>query len=427
MGLKMNVKHSFVIFLVLCVGFCLSWSHKGESSLELPEPTGSFSVGTAWFYFTDSSRPETFTQDPDDFRKLAVRVWYPAEIKKSDQPCPYAEHTVVLPAKEISDEIRASLEKLNERLNSIKTQSYKNAKPALSNDPFPVVLYSHGYWAGMNQSTILMEELASHGFLAASIGHSFETNSVTKPDGSVIRFNPLNPELKLRNLERQKALLLERAITQTSDPGELDSLFHKIMEARPKMQESIAIWVNDISFIIDKFVELNQEHEIFKNKLDLKHIGLIGHSFGGAASGQACLTDPRITAGINMDGLQVGDMIEKNIKKPFLFMHHDNPHALNNTPNINLFQRAQGPAYLIVIEGSGHYNFSDFSLPIISEVAPVPKGTLGNIDGMRFIEILNDGVLTFLNLYLKNEQSRSMEKISQKYPEIKLKTNNIQN
>ena len=120
-------------------------------------------------------------------------------------------------------------------------------------------------------------------------------------------------------------------------------------------------------------------------------------------------------------------MIDKNIEKPFLFMHHDNQQASNKTPNSNLFQRAQGPAYLMVIEGSGHYNFSDFSLPAISEVALVPNGALGNIDGMRFIKILNDCVVTFFDVYLKNDISRSLEKVSQNYPEIKLRTNKIQN
>lgn len=128
-----------------------------------------------------------------------------------------------------------------------------------------------------------------------------------------------------------------------------------------------------------------------------------------------------------MDGLQVGDMIDRNIEKPFLFIHHDNLQALNKTPNSNLFQRAQGPASLMVIEGSGHYNFSDFSLPAISEAALVPKGALGNINGMRFIKILNDCVVTFLNIYLKNDTSQSLEKVSQNYPEIKLKTNKVQN
>jgi len=397
--IKMTANRSLVIFLVLPIVVCFSCSHKGESFYELPEPTGPFEVGTTWFSFTDFHRTETFTENPDDFREIAVRVWYPAAIEKPDKPCPYIEHDAFLPGQGISDEIRSAFEKMNQRLSSVKTHSFRNAPMAEIPVPFPLVLYSHGYWEGMNQSTILMEELASHGYFAVSIGHSFETNSVIKPDGTLVRFDSLNPELKLRNLERQKAIHLERALTQTLDPGKLDSLFREIMKSRPKMLESIGIWADDISFVIDQFDRLNRKQGNFQNKLDLKHIGVIGYSFGGAASGQACLSDARITAGINMDGLQVGDMIDKNIDKPFLFMHHDNLQAPNKTPNINLFQRAQGAAYLMVIEGSGHYNFSDFSLPAISEVALVPKGALGSIDGMRFITILNDCVATFFLIF----------------------------
>lgn len=422
----MTAKRFLIIFLVLPIIVCFSCSHKGESSYELPEPTGPFEVGTTWFSFTDFHRTETFTENPDDFREITVRVWYPAEIKKPFESCLYIENDAFLPGQGISDEIRSAFERMNQRLSSITTHSYKDALVAETAVPFPLVLSSHGYWEGMNQSTILMEELASHGYFAVSIGHSFETNSVTKPDGTLVRFNPLNPELKLRNLERQKAIPLERALTQTLDPDKLDSLFHEIMKARPKMLESIAIWTDDISFVIDQFDRLNRENGKFQNKLDLKHIGVIGHSFGGAVSGQACLSDARITAGVNMDGLQVGDMIDKDIEKPFLFMHHDNLQALNKTPNMNLFQRAQGPAYLMVIEGSGHYNFSDFSLPVISEVALVPKGALGSIDGMRFIKVLNDCVVTFFDMYLKNTKSPSLGKVSRNYPEIKLETKSNQ-
>jgi len=421
----MTAHRFLVIFLIVPLVVCFSCSRKGESSYELPEPTGPFKVGTSWLSFTDFHRKETFTETPDDFREIAVRVWYPAEIKRSYEPCLYIEHDAFLPGQGISDEIRSAFENMNQRLSSIKTHSYRNAPAAEIPVLFPIVLYSHGYWEGMNQSTILMEELASHGYFAASIGHSFETNSVTKPDGTLVRYDPLNPELKLRNEERQKAVHLEHALTQTLDPDKLDSLFYEIMKARPKMLESFAIWADDISFVLDQLEGLNREQGNFQNKLDFKHIGVIGHSFGGAASGQACLSDARITAGINMDGLQVGDMIDMSIEKPFFFMHHDNLQALNKTPNKHLFQRARGPAYLMVIEGSGHYNFSDFSLPAISEAALVPEGALGSIDGMRFIKILNDCVVTFFDMYLKENMSRSVEKVSQNYPEIKLKTNRI--
>lgn len=423
MECKMRLKAHFLIFLVLVMGLCFFCSDNSEPSFKLPEPTGTFDVGTDWFYFTDSSRPETFTEDPNDFRGLAVRVWYPAKINRDVEPCPYVEHTEAVPNQGLPDKLRSRLDQLNKRLSAIKTHSYQKAPLAENANSFPVILYSHGYWAGMNQSTILMEELASHGYFTVSIGHSFETNSITKPDGTIIRFDPLNPEFRLRSVERQKTLDLERAITQTSDPEKIDFLIKEIMKARPKMLESLSIWTDDISFVIDSLEKIN--NKVFGGKLDLKHIGVIGHSFGGTASGQACLKDSRITAGINMDGLQIGDMLEKNINKPFIFMHHDNQHAINRAPNINFFRRAEGPAYLISIKNSGHYNFSDFSFPLISEVAPLPEGALGNIDGMRFIKILNDCVVTFFNIYLKNAKDKSMNELCLDYPEVEINSINL--
>ncbi len=404
--------------LSLCLAAGLSCGRRGEPRLEWPEPTGPFGVGTAWFSFADPERLETFTADPGDRREIAVRIWYPADVGGSDAPCLYAASAEAPPAMGLSEEARAGLERLHERLASVRTRSYKNAPVAAEGGAFPIVLYSHGYWAGMNQSTILMEELASHGYVAASIGHPFETNSLTKPDGRVIRFDPRNPEFMLRSRERQANLSIERAIVETSDPDGIDSLFREIMKARPKTQESLGIWAADISLAIDKLEEMNRNGGRFQGKLDLDGIGVLGHSFGGAASGQAALTDGRIVAGINMDGLQLGDMIDKNIGIPFIFMHHDNQRVLNPRPNINLFRRARGPAYLLVIKGSGHYNFSDFSLRILSEVVPLPEGALGGINGRRCLEILNEVVVTFFDQYLRHGDGAALKKTLQRFPEI---------
>ncbi len=321
------------------------------------------------------------------------------------------------PGQGLSEEARAGLARLNERLASVGTHSYKNA-PVAAGGPFPVVLYSHGYWAGMNQGTVLMEELASHGYVVASIGHPFETNGVTKPDGRVVRFDPRNPEFMLRGRERQEGLPVERAVVETSDPAKLDALFRELARVRPKMQESLAIWAADIVFAIDKFEEMGRESERFRDRLDLGRVGVVGHSFGGAASGQAALTDRRIAAGINMDGLQAGDMVDRAVEVPFVFMHHDNRGAANPTPNVNLFRRAKGPAWLLVIEGSGHYNFSDFSLPVLSEVAPLPEGALGAIDGRRFVEILDAIVVAFFDAYLRNGETAVLDGVFERYPEI---------
>jgi predicted dienelactone hydrolase len=416
---RITVRKSASILLAITLAAAAAACAKsGGPRLALPKPTGPFAVGTMWLSFTDPERPETFTADPADHREIAVRVWYPADIERSSRPCLYAEPGILLPEEGLPEEARAGLERLGKRLSSITTNSVKDARVAAKGGPFPVVVYSHGYWAGMNQSTVLMEELASHGYVAASIGHSFETNNVTRPDGRVVRFDPRNPEFMLRGRERQAALSFERAIVDTTDPEKIDTLFREIMKARPKTLESLAIWTADISFAVDRFEEMNRDDERFRGQLDLGCVGVLGHSFGGAASGQAGLTDPRIGAGINMDGLQLGDMVDKDIRIPFMFVHHDNRPALNTTPNVNLFRRARGPAYLLVIKGTGHYNFSDFSLPLLSEGLPLPGGALGPIEGSRCVEILNGAVTRFFDVYLRGEERDELMKVFERYPEI---------
>jgi predicted dienelactone hydrolase len=409
---------SRVLGTILLAGAC-ACVQKGGPRLELPQPTGPFGVGTMGFSFTDPARPETFTADPDDHREVTVRLWYPAVVGRSDKPCPYAEPGTMMAEQGFSDEAREALTRLDERLSSLRTHSVKNA-PVAEGGPYPVVIYSHGYWAGMNQSTVLMEELASHGYIAASIGHSFETNNITRPDGRIVRFDPRNPEFMLRGRERQASQPLERAVVETADPDGIDALFREIMKARPKTMESLAIWAADISFVIDKLREMDREDGRFRGRFDLDGVGVVGHSFGGAASGQAGLNDPRVAAGINLDGLQLGDMVDRAIGIPFLFVHHDNRTAVNPTPNINLFRRAKGPAYLLVIEGTGHYNFSDFSLPLLSEGIPLPQGALGSIDGRRCADILNGIVVTFFDVYLRDGDVADLTKLFERYPEIEV-------
>src|SRR5690625_2426371 len=44
----------------------------------LPRPTGPYAIGTTVRTWTDDSRPEPFTADPDDHRSVVAQIWYPA-------------------------------------------------------------------------------------------------------------------------------------------------------------------------------------------------------------------------------------------------------------------------------------------------------------------------------------------------------------
>ncbi len=87
------------------------------------------------------------------------------------------------------------------------THSFLNAKPAKANTLFPVILYSAS--GVMNANTLLSEELASHGYVLFSIGHSYWCEFYFDSEGKT---TPLN-----KNNEYYKQLWKEEGYC--SNPG----------------------------------------------------------------------------------------------------------------------------------------------------------------------------------------------------------------
>jgi len=389
--------------------------------LWLPVPSGPYSVGTRNLYFIDTDRPETFTPDPNDHREVYARVWYPAETQTGKKPVSYAES-----AKErgrILTRHTPFPSFIFDHLFLVETHSYRDAEMLKGRQRFPIVIFSHAYWGGILQNTVLMEELAGHGYIVVSIGHAHETPYFIEMDGTLKAFDPFNEEYQLRSTERKAAKHIEQKIVQTQNRQELELLFRDICDQRPKSIASVRIWADDISFIIDELEKMNSENKMFTGRLDTDRIGVFGHSMGGTASGQVCLTDKRCKAGINMDGIQLGDMLERNLSRPFMFMHHDNVGASNKMLNRIFFERSEGPAYLVLIRGARHMNFSDFSLYGYGSIARL-SGVIGEIDGKRCMVILSDYVLAFFNKHLKGQDSGLLDGFSPEYPEVEIRIRN---
>jgi predicted dienelactone hydrolase len=400
------------LLLLIAATFPILFPH-----LWLPEPSGPYSVGTRNLYLIDTDRPETFTPDPNDHREVCARVWYPAKMPVGGKPVSYVER-----AKERGRIITRHTpfpSFIFYHLSLVETHSYRDTEILKGQQQFPIIIFSHAYWGGILQNTVLMEELASHGYVAVSIGHAHETPYFFEIDGTLRAFDPFNKEYQLRSTERKAAKHIEQKIVQTQNRQELELLFRDICAQRPKSIESVSIWADDISFTIDELEKMNSDDGLFAGRLDIDHIGVVGHSMGGTASGQACLTDKRCKAGINMDGIQLGDMLERNLSRPFMFMHHDNAGARNKMLNRIFFEQSEGPSYLVLIRRTRHMNFSDFSLYGYGSIARL-SGVIGKIDGKRCMRILSDYVLAFFNKHLKGQDSGLLDGSSPEYPEVEI-------
>ena len=85
--------------------------------------------------------------------------------------------------------------------------------------------------------------------------------------------------------------------------------------------------------------------------------------------------------------------------------------------NINrlFFDRARNDAYYIIVKGTKHFNYTDFSL-----LSPDYKkaGMLGSIDGDRMERIMNAYVLAFFDKYLKGKDAPLLAENSADFPEV---------
>ncbi|MBN2246460.1 MAG: hypothetical protein JW755_11520 [Candidatus Aminicenantes bacterium] len=76
----------------------------------------------------------------------------------------------------------------------MKTNSSRDVPISSKEKKYPVLIFSHGWGEHYSQNTILMEELASHGYIVFSIAHHYECKFSSYPDGRFIYIEMDNPD-----------------------------------------------------------------------------------------------------------------------------------------------------------------------------------------------------------------------------------------
>ena len=227
----------------------------------LPGPTGRYPIGTVALSMAGLTR----LTGPDTHP--LVEVWYPARAAAHPARYGYAN--------------RGS--RSARRL--VRTHAAHGVAMAGTGERFPVLIYIAGWGGRRTDNTILAEELASQGFVVAAID-----------DLSVIL--PRDSELAAR----------WRAST------------------REEFNRSIAIGDQKVtlearmaSAVLDGLTTLDGADPVgrFTGRLDLKRVGALGFSLGGAAAAEACRQDARFLAAMNLDGYLFGAVATEGMSRPY--------------------------------------------------------------------------------------------------------------
>lgn len=355
----------------------------------IADPSGPYDVGTRIYELTDDSRREIYS-GAEEARRFMIQVWYPSEADSSAERAPWmSEAKLYAPA--IANQIDMPSFFLD-HLALVKIPAFKESQVADSSNPFPVILFSHG-WNGFSaQSTGQALELASHGYVVVGVQHTYGAVITVFPNGDVGLNNP-------------------SALPEGAPTEEYETAAHILSDQ----------WAGDLGFTLDFMKSQDEDSSSpFFGKLDLNLVGVYGHSTGGGAAIQFCGTDPRCIALLGMDPFirpVSYEVIDAGITQPAFFMFSQDWADEVNSRNNELFHRflpnVKHSLGVISIDGTAHYDFAD--LPLLTPLAP-QLGLKGPINGKLVTTIVNDYLLSFFNAALKDTQFDD----SGRYSEVKV-------
>lgn len=397
------MKH--LIFIL--ISSCLLGSCYGQNKL-LPEPSGDFLIGVNYISLTDSSRKELFDNTRNSYRNLTIKDWYPTDLKTNYEP--YLEN---------ADAIIKNLQ-FSEDYRNLTTHSSKGVPVSQREKTYPILIFSHGWGEHFSQNTILMEELASHGYVIFSIAHHYECKFSFYPDGRFFNLdmNSTRFNLLLQEQQNPNAMsVFQKMFTAKTEDDRLN-VFVETNNLMPTlMKESPKYWAEDIIFFINELEKINETNAIFKGKLDLNRVGVLGMSMGGMATNEVCVLDSRVKAGVNIDGGLFGPITDELLNTPFMFLNSQRFSGYGDL----FVSKSKSICYSVTINNSDHYNFTDYALfPIQS------TRQLGSIEATKPIEIMNSMILAFFNKYLMQKNDIILTGIT-KNPNVEFVSNGKKN
>ena len=379
--------------------------------MRLPAPGGPFGVGQGWLVVTDSSRRERFAFGGGGVRRFPVKIWYPAAAGTTGPRAPYAE------PRELGGLGLPPI--LFSHVRLIRTHAILGA-PLAPGDRFPILVFSHGYGGGFGQNTVQMEELASRGYVVASIAHSGEASWAPFPDGTGIGLdtsivNWMRRQAADPDAMKKALAAMARFDSATTPAAGLAELRRFVGEAdEPLRTESVAEWTADTRAVLDLLATFDHggAPSPFHGRFDLGRIGVFGMSYGGATAGDFCRQDNRCKAALNMDGGQYGGMVNDSLRVPFLIMASSQAYSVH----VPVLELTRGPAYLIKVPETNHIGLTDLSL--LAPTAFRWAGITGKLDPLRRERIMTAYVLAFFDTYLKSQPSPLLDAPSPEFPEV---------
>jgi len=352
----------------------------GQSSRQvtLPSPTGPYRVGRTLVYWTDETRVDPFAPNRSTHRELPVLIWYPAN------PRPHAKPTSYLPpgwSSLLHSGPLATI--LRTPPANIHPHAVENAPIQPGGRRFPLLVFEPALGLAPTDYTVLIEDLASHGFVVAGIDPTY-TNDVVLPGNRVV----------------------------SSVPDARDTASYS---------QVVGVWAADSRFVAQRLARLDSSAgSRFYRRLEIHHIGFVGDAAGGAAAALACRGDRACGGAADIDGDLTGNVLSRGLGRPFLFLADAS--AFSNEPYLKgMIRRVvrdvpRSRAFAFTLEDARPASFSDRKL-YFSAIGALLGG--GTADPIRPLRITETYLQAFFGVAWGGREPAVLRRPHSPYPEVK--------
>jgi dienelactone hydrolase len=342
----------------------------GPAHVRLPAPTGPYPVGTVPLHLVGAPGG----------RELMISVWYPARdvgrFPRAPWMPPASFRAVLTDAGFAADAVVAPL-----------TAGHDGAPVRRGIGRAPVVMFSHGAHDHRSDNTIVVQELASHGYVVVTVDHTGDAFSEF-PDG--------------------------RVVVPDTSMGPAD-------------------FATDIRFVLDRVEDLaagrNPDADRralpagLAHAIDPHRIGMFGWSKGGTATALVMIGDRRVRAGLSIDGPMLPE-ITTDLDRPFMMITAENSRA--EAPGVAEFwSHLRGWRLEVRADGAIHTAYQDVQalLPQLAAAIGMSDadllGWIGTLDPGRSVRIQQAYPLAFFDLHLRHRRGHLLDGPSAAFPEVR--------
>ncbi|APY84569.1 acetylhydrolase [Streptomyces alfalfae] len=361
----------------------ISARNTADSEVSLPRPEGRYAVGRQVLHLSDHGRRDPWV--PSGYRELMVSVHYPARGGRS-APAAYMtreEARLLLEARGLAGAVPAEV------VSGVRTHARADARPA--HGRFPLVLLSPGFSMPRTTLTVLADDLASRGYVVATVDHAYESVGTSFPGGRVLTC---------------------RACDQVLTDAERA----QVVRGRAR----------DLSFVLDQLTTYRAPTDTsngpegfsYARMVDARRIGVAGHSIGGAAAAALMAHDGRVRAGVNLDGdffvPSAGAGLEG---RPFMMMGARATHspASPDSDWRGTWARMDGWKRWLTVAGAEHFTFTD--LPVLADRLGL-SDPAAPLSGERSWQLTRDYTAAFFDTHLRGLSRPLLDGPSADRPEI---------